>query len=67
MSNIETDNMEKESYVNCNLELGDIIEIESSDNTELHEKMFYILEDNSLSLVLKLCDIYFIKEFKLNV
>ena len=43
MSNIETDNMEKESYVNCNLELGDIIEIESSDNTELHEKMFYIL------------------------
>ena len=41
MSNIETDNMEKESYVNCNLELGDIIEIESSDNTELHEKMFY--------------------------
>ena len=43
MSNIEIDDMEKESYVNCNLALGDIIEIESGDNTEFHEKMFYIL------------------------
>lgn len=43
----------KESYSNCNLELGDIIEIYADDNEEFHKKTFYItyIDDNSMNLI----------------
>ena len=46
MSDSEIENKEidqgNESYTNCNLELGDIIEIQSIDNKDFHEQTFFI-------------------------
>ena len=45
MSDTEINNKEinRENYVNCNLELGDVIEIQAPDNKDFHEQTFYIL------------------------
>ena len=45
MSDTEINNKEidQENYVNCNLELGDVIEIQAPDNKDFHEQTFYIL------------------------
>ena len=54
MSDTEIDNKEIEDKknVNCNLELGDIIEIQATDNKDFHEQTFYILyiDDETIDL-----------------
>ena len=46
MSDTEIENkeidQENETYTNCNLELGDVIEIQSIDNKDFHEQTFFI-------------------------
>ena len=43
----------EDSFSNCNLELGDIIEIYASNNNEFHEQTFYItfIDDDVMNLI----------------
>lgn len=54
MSDTEIDNSKaiNENYTNCNLELGDVIEIYAPDNNDYHEQSFYILyiDDKTIDL-----------------
>jgi len=54
MSDIEINKEieEKENYTNCNLELGDIIELYAPDNKDYHEQRFYIryIDDKTVDL-----------------
>ena len=44
MSDIET------SFTNCNLELGDIIQLYATNNDEFDQKMFYIMYIDSIKM-----------------